>query len=40
MDDELIILTDNDFEPEEGEKGWGEPLRGDGEVAGSEVGSC
>jgi hypothetical protein len=27
MDDELIILTDDDFEPEEGEKGWGAPLQ-------------
>jgi hypothetical protein len=26
MDDELIILTDDDFEPEEGQKGWGESL--------------
>jgi hypothetical protein len=27
MDEELIILTDDDFEPEEGGKGWGDPLR-------------
>jgi hypothetical protein len=27
MTDELIILTDNDFEPEEGEKGWNDPIR-------------
>jgi hypothetical protein len=27
MAEELIILTDDDFEPEEGQKGWGEPLR-------------
>ncbi|MBE9032693.1 hypothetical protein IQ266_23430 [filamentous cyanobacterium LEGE 11480] len=27
MDEELIILTDDDFEPEEGSKGWNEPLR-------------
>lgn len=27
MTDELIILTDDDFEPEEGEKGWNSPIR-------------
>jgi hypothetical protein len=27
MDEELIILTDDDFGPEEGSKGWGEPLQ-------------
>jgi hypothetical protein len=26
MDDELIILTDDDSEPEDGKKGWGESL--------------
>jgi Trypsin-co-occurring domain 1 len=26
MDDELIILTDDDFEPEEGRKGWSKAL--------------
>jgi hypothetical protein len=26
MDDELIILTDDDFEPEDGQKGWNESL--------------
>jgi hypothetical protein len=27
MADELIILTDEDFTPEEGRRGWDEPLR-------------
>jgi hypothetical protein len=27
MDDELIILTDDDFEPDADEKGWSEPLQ-------------
>jgi hypothetical protein len=27
MTDELIILTDDDFEPEGGEKGWNDPIR-------------
>jgi hypothetical protein len=26
MNDELIILTDDDFEPEEGSKGWGKAV--------------
>jgi hypothetical protein len=25
--DELIILTDDDFAPEEGQRGWAEPVR-------------
>jgi hypothetical protein len=25
--DELIILTDDDFAPEEGKRGWDEPIR-------------
>ncbi|MGI0495544.1 hypothetical protein ACN4EG_27525 [Alkalinema pantanalense CENA528] len=27
MSEELIILTDDEFEPETGSKGWGEPIR-------------